>query len=103
MKEEDLPNFFRHLINMKEKYDAVLEAHGLGLELKHHTMENTFVVTNENKNVSDVSELENIFKTSMEAVTFDKMYRRDFKMYFAVVIPQTKEKMNYRLNFYFRS
>ena len=103
MKEEDLPNFFRHLINMKEKYDAVLEAHGYGLELKYHTMENTFVVTNENKNVSDVSELEDIFNTSMEAVTFDKMYRRDFKMYFAVVIPQTKEKMNYRLNFYFKN
>lgn len=103
MKEEDLPNFFRHLINMKEKYDAVLEAQGLGLELKYHTMENTFVVTKENKNVSDVSELENIFKTSMEAIAFDKMYRREFKMYFAVVIPQTKEKMNYRLNFYFKN
>ena len=103
MKKEDLPNFFRHLINMKEKYDAVLEAHGFGLELKYHTMENTFVVTNENKNVSDVSELEDIFKASMEAVTFDKKYRRDFKMYFAVVIPQTKEKMNYRLNFYFKN
>ena len=103
MKKEDLPKFFRHLINMKEKYDAVLEAHGFGLELKYHTMENTFVVTNENKNVSDVSELEDIFKASMEAVTFDKKYRRDFKMYFAVVIPQTKEKMDYRLNFYFKN
>ena len=103
LKEDDLPKFFRHLIDMRDKYEAVLEAYGLKLELKHHTMEDTFVVPNENKDVSDVSELEEVFRTSMEAITFDKMYRRDFKMYFAVVIPQTKEKMNYRLNFYFRS
>ena len=88
---------------MKEKYDATLEANGFGLEKKYHTMDNTFVIPVAKKDVSSLEEIEELFDSSMEAVSYDKMYRRDFKMFFAVVIPQTKEKMNYRLNFYFKN
>ena len=103
LKETDLPKFFRHLLEMKEKYDATLEANGFGLEKKYHTMDNTFVIPVAKKDVSSLEEIEELFDSSMEVVSYDKMYRRDFKMFFAVVIPQTKEKMNYRLNFYFKN